>query len=116
MFLITLRDSEDLETDIFPIGEEDDIDAALAFTTEETAANYLQASGAGETHTVAELHPVDFLGWLLELHHNGVKLLVIDPDHDEFHEGEPQIAVDIESQLTECEERIVEIVRHAQDQ
>ena len=108
-YLITRTDSEDLETIVFAIGEEQQQESIAAFMSPEKASDYIAAAGWEDEYCVAELEPIDTLRWLLQAYDEGITSLVINPEFDSQADGDMVDSMNIAEQLTKAGRELIEL-------
>ena len=112
VFVIADSKCQDLVTSVY---RTDDGDAAMLFTSNETAASYLEHSASGESAkeglTVAELDAIPLLQWLLEAYEDGVAHLVVDPDYAAVDRGASVPSLNLAAQLEQASAHILQLAR-----
>jgi hypothetical protein len=98
LFIITAHASDVLNTPVFHAGEGDE-EAVAVFTTADAARRYIDQAGWGKADEVGVLRPADQREWFESAHSDGIRWVMIDPDHDRHNAGEPQPVAAIEGDL-----------------
>lgn len=107
-YVIAQKDSEDLVTQVFQSGP---AEAAIVFTSPETASRYIADANLEATHTPAELEEIPFLKWLACAHDDGVAHAVVDPTYEAVESGTLVDSIDIEAQLAQAARHILQLAR-----
>jgi hypothetical protein len=110
-YLISRANVEALDTVIFSAGPNDNEEAVAMFTDPNLAEKYLKEAGWEGTYTVATVEPIPFLRWVLKLHDEGVRHLVIDPEYSQQTEGLRLNTLSIEGHLEHAGKHIVAVAR-----
>jgi len=95
-YVIAKKNLSDLSSPLVGVGDSGD-EAALIFTEDSKAQEYLQAADWTETDTIAELDAAAVVSWLAILQKEGVKYLVPDPDRVYQDDGMTQTVITISS-------------------
>lgn len=111
-YALTKKGEEDFAPPVFETGTAEDEEAVGVFTTAENAEAFLEAIGWQETDEIAELEPIDLLGWLLEAHQEGLAYLIVDPDAN-LAEGEEQTVLSLEEEFEQLAAALADDVRAA---
>jgi len=98
--VIAKKGSDFLDTPIFHAGETGEEETVALFTNRERAQQYLDRAGWGAAEEVGVLRPGDQQEWFETAREDGVRWVVIDPDHDRHLAGDPQPVEAIEGDLT----------------
>lgn len=108
MYVLAKGDAPELSSPVFSAGSDGRDEAAAVFTTKGAAESYITASGWEGSEVSAELQPIPFLRWLLNLDAEGVEYLAVDPDRKSHEEDRPQTVLNIRELTTELSEGLCE--------
>lgn len=100
MFVITQKDTAELDTRIVQGMGGSEMDAAILFTSEARAVSFLNNSGRSESETVAELDSRASLQYLLRLADESVQQIIVDPTISDNEEGLSEFGVASIAELT----------------
>lgn len=106
-YLITKKDSEVLDVEIFAAGENEGEEIVMVFTDEKNAQQYIDDAGWSADHTIAALDSIALLEWLIQCHRNGVELMATDPRRADQDAGRKLNALSIEAHLKQAGDHIV---------
>lgn len=81
MYVITKRESNDLDTQIVQGYGDDQTDAAVVFTREDCAGKYLKQTSQSNEETVAELTGAANLVFLAKLSQEKIDQILVNPSH-----------------------------------
>ncbi len=95
-YVIAKKNLADLSSPLVGVGDSGD-QAALIFTEDAKAQEYLQEAEWTESDTVAELDTAAVVSWLAILQKESVKYLVLDPDRVYQDDGMAQTTIPIAS-------------------
>lgn len=105
-FVLANKRTDELETTVFS-GEGGD--TVAVFSDAVNAQQYLKDAGWEDEMTVAELHSIQLIEWLLHCYRNGVRLMATDPRRSEQEAGLRVNTLDIEGQLEYAGDHIIRV-------
>ena len=99
-FLLSKRGSDDLETIVFKLDNEQSEDEGIpVFTTQQYARDWMAGSDFESEYDVVSVDDLPFMFWCVEICKEGIGYLILDPDRTTQVAGEGQNTIDIASHL-----------------
>lgn len=82
LFVLTQQDDKQINSPVFHAGQDGTDEAIAAFTTRDSAHDYVKAAGWEDNEAIAELQQRELVQWLVAAFEGGTTVLVVDPNRD----------------------------------